>query len=90
MLQKQLLKVLSGKNYRFSTDMLHNEFELLKIKDIVKQEIITFVHNFFSNSLPPVLVVILKPLLAIIPETKEMAAISSKSQAILLILLLHP
>ena len=53
-LQNQLLKVLSGKNYRFSTDMLHNEFELLKIKDIVKQEIITFVHNFFSNSLPPV------------------------------------
>ena len=34
--------------------MLHNEFELLKINDIVKQEVITFVHNFFSNSLPPV------------------------------------
>ena len=34
--------------------MLHSEFELLKIKDIVKQEVITFVHNFFSNSLPPV------------------------------------
>ena len=34
--------------------MLHNEFEVLKINDIVKQEIITFVHNFFSNSLPPV------------------------------------
>ena len=34
--------------------MLHNEFELLKINDIVKQEVITFVHNYFSNSLPPV------------------------------------
>ena len=34
--------------------MLHNEFDLLKIKDIVKQEVITFVHNFLSNSLPPV------------------------------------
>ena len=53
-LQNQLLKVLSSKNYCFSTDMLHNEFELLKVKDIVKQEVITFVHNFFSNSLPPV------------------------------------
>ena len=53
-LQNQLLKVLAKKNYRFSTDMLHNEFELLKINDIVKQEVITFVHNFFSNSLPPV------------------------------------
>ena len=34
--------------------MLHTEFEILKIKDIVKQEVITFVHNYFSNSLPPV------------------------------------
>ena len=53
-LQNQLLKVLSSKNYRFSTDMLHNEFDLLKVKDIAKQEVLTFVHNFFSNSLPPV------------------------------------
>ena len=34
--------------------MLHNEFEVLNFNDIVKQEIITFVHNFFSNSLPHV------------------------------------
>ena len=53
-LQKQLLKVLSGKTYRFSTDKLHDEFELLKVKDITKQEIASFVHNFFSNSLPTV------------------------------------
>ena len=53
-LQNQLLKVLSGKNYLYSTDKLHDEFELLKIKDITKQEISSFVHNFFSNSLPPV------------------------------------
>ena len=53
-LQNQLLKVLSGKDYRFSTDKLHDEFELLKIKDITKQEIASFVHKFFSNSLPSV------------------------------------
>ena len=53
-LQNQFLKVFSNKIYRFSTDLLHTEFDLLKIKDIVKQEVITFVHNFFSNSLPPV------------------------------------
>ena len=40
--------------YIFFTDMLHNEFEFLNFNDIVKQEIITFVHNFFSNSLPHV------------------------------------
>ena len=53
-IQNKLLKVLSSKNYQFSTDMLHNEFDILKIKDIIKQETITFVHKFSSNSLPPV------------------------------------
>ena len=53
-LQNQLLKVISGKDYRFSTDELHDEFDLLLIKDIAKQEILAFVHSYFSNSLPPV------------------------------------
>ena len=53
-LQNQLLKVLAGKKYRYSTDKLHSELELLKITDIKEQEILTFVHNFFSNRLPPV------------------------------------
>ena len=53
-LQNQLLKVLSSKNYRFPTDELHDEFDLLNVKDITKQEIAAFVHNFFSDSLPPV------------------------------------
>ena len=53
-LQNQLLKVLAGKEYRFSTDRLHSELELLKVTDIKEQEILAFVHNFFSNRLPPV------------------------------------
>ena len=53
-LQNQLLKVLSGKKFRFPTDELHDEFELLTVKDISEQEILTLVHNFFSNNLPPV------------------------------------
>ena len=53
-LQNQLIKVLAGKEYRFSTDKLHSELELLKIIDIKEQEILAFVHNFFSNRLPPV------------------------------------
>ena len=53
-LQNRLLKVISGKDYRFSTDELHDEFDLLLIKDIANQEILAFVHNYFSNSLPPV------------------------------------
>ena len=35
-LQNQLLKVLASKEYRFSTDKLHEEFELLKVKDIIE------------------------------------------------------
>ena len=53
-LQNQLLKVLASKEYRFSTDKLHDEFELLKVKDIKDQEILSFVHNFFTDSLPSV------------------------------------
>ena len=53
-LQNQLLKVLLRKDYRFSTNELHNSMDLLKINDIVEQEIVTFVHNYFSNKLPPV------------------------------------
>ena len=53
-LQNQLLKVLSGKKYRFSTDALHNEYNLLQVVDIAHQETVSFVHNYFSNSLPPV------------------------------------
>ena len=53
-LQNQLLKVLSKKNYRFSTDELHKEFDILKVEDVVKQETLTFIHNYFDDKLPPV------------------------------------
>ena len=33
---------------------LHGEFDLLLVKDIANQEVVSFVHNFFSNNLPPV------------------------------------
>ena len=53
-LQNQLLKVLLRKDYRFSTNKLHNSMDLLKIDDIADQEILSFVHNYFSKKLPPV------------------------------------
>merc|ERR1712055_269761 len=53
-LQSQLLKVLSNKNYRHPTEKLHKEFNFLLVDDLAKQELLTFVHNYFSNSLPPV------------------------------------
>ena len=53
-LQNQLLKVLSEKTYRYPTEKLHKELNLLLIDDISKQEMLTFVHNYFSSVLPPV------------------------------------
>ena len=53
-LQNQLLKVLTDKPYRYRTNKLHNELKLLKVDDLYKQEILTFVHNFQNNKLPSV------------------------------------
>jgi len=39
-LQNKLLKVITFKNYRYSTNQLHNDFDILKVSDIVNQEII--------------------------------------------------
>ena len=48
------LKFYPKKKYRYPTEKLHRELELLLVEDIANQELLTFVHNFFSNSLPPV------------------------------------
>ena len=53
-LQNRLLKVLSSKKFRYSTDRLHNDFGILKVHDIVNQEILTFVKNYFLDKLPVV------------------------------------
>ena len=52
-LQNQLLKVLSNKKFRFSTDKLHDEFDILKVQDMLNLEILTFVFKYSMNSLPP-------------------------------------
>ena len=61
-LQNQLLKVLSHKNYRYSTEQLHNEFKLMTVENITKHETLTFVHKFIYNCLPPVFKEYFKPL----------------------------
>ena len=53
-LQNKLLKVLTKKNYRYSTNQLHNDFEILKVNDITNQEILTFVHSYINNKLPSI------------------------------------
>ena len=51
-MQNQLLKVLTGKPYRYGTNKLHNDLKLIKVEDLYKQEILTFVHNFQNYKLP--------------------------------------
>ena len=53
-LQNQLLKVLTHKKFRYPTDTLHNELEILKVQDMLNQEILTFVFKYHANTLPPV------------------------------------
>merc|ERR1712055_939458 len=38
---------------RFPTDELHQKLQILKVEDIMNQEILTFVHGYFANKLPP-------------------------------------
>ena len=52
--QNQLLKVLTETPYRYSTNQLHTELKLIKVEDIFKQEVLSFVFNFFTSKLPPV------------------------------------
>ena len=53
-MQNKLLKVLMKKNYRYPTNQLHNELEILKVEDLVDQEILTFVSNFKNSKLPKI------------------------------------
>ena len=51
-LQNQLLKVLTNKPYRFPTNQLHNELDILKVEDIFKQDLLTFIFNHHTGNLP--------------------------------------
>ena len=53
-LQNKLLKVLLNRPYRYSTNQLHNELDILKINDIFKQEVLNFVYCQMNNMLPDI------------------------------------
>ena len=49
-LQNKLLKVLTKSNYRHSTDKLHKDLDILKLKDIYKSSLLHFVYNCVKGS----------------------------------------
>merc|ERR1739842_104788 len=53
-MQNKLLKVLLNKPFRYSTESLHKELYILKVKDTIKQDILAFVFDFFKGNLPNV------------------------------------
>ena len=53
-LQNKLLKVLTGKEMRYPTSILHNELHVLQVKDVLKQEITSFVNKYLNNQLPTI------------------------------------
>ena len=52
--QNQLLKVLTKKPFKHSTNKLHTELKLIKVEDLFKQEVLSFVYKFYNSNLPPV------------------------------------
>ena len=53
-LQNKLVKVLLNRSYRFSTNTLHNDMKILKVDDLYKTEVLSFVYSFINNKLPSV------------------------------------
>ena len=53
-MQNKLLKVLLKKPFRYPTNLLHKDLYLLQVKDIIAQEILAFVFNYFKGTLPSV------------------------------------
>ena len=53
-IQNRLLKVLSYKNYLYSTNKLHNDLSILKFSDLVNQETLSFVFSYIHGKLPGV------------------------------------
>ena len=53
-IQNQLLKVLTEKPYKYPTNQLHSELKIIKVEDLFRQEVLSFVFNFYNSNLPPV------------------------------------
>ena len=53
-IQNKLVKVLLDKKMQYPTNNLHQNLDVLKVNDIFKQEVATFVLNYLKGNLPDV------------------------------------
>ena len=49
-LQSKLMKLLTKRNYQYSTNNLHKEINILKVDDIYRHKILQFVYNCQSGN----------------------------------------
>ena len=56
-LQNRILKILLFKEYRTSSNILHSEFGVLKIKDLYRSRLLNYAYNYMynNNKLPDVM-----------------------------------
>ena len=47
--QHRMLKILQFKNYRYSTNILHKCYGILKVKDLYESKILNFMHKVHHN-----------------------------------------
>ena len=45
-LQNRLVKVLLNRDYRYPTNKLHDDMDILKVNDIYELEFLSFAHSF--------------------------------------------
>ena len=48
-IQNKLMKLLTKKERRYSTNLLHTELDILKVQDIHKHSVLQFVHKCKAN-----------------------------------------
>ena len=53
-MQNKLLKVLTEKKHRYPTSRLHNDLDILKVEDLVKQDITALICKYLNNNLPAI------------------------------------
>ena len=51
-IQNKLLRVLTKKEYTYSTDKLHKDLDILKVRDLHEQEVLSFTYKFVNKSIP--------------------------------------
>ena len=51
-MQNKLLRVLTKKEPRYSTNRIHKDLDVLKVRDLYELEVLSFTYNCINNKVP--------------------------------------